>query len=393
MNPSYAKVIHAIVSEFYPHVGGVETNTLEVYSSLVKKGWEVTIHTSKLTSQNEEILLVDESYRGLRIKRYKTSLFGFKPNISWGSANLIAIHGWGLCNLRHFFYSSYLKVLKRKKFMLIFTPHGGFNFEAPNSFYISNIIRNIFYRVIGAPLVNYVVDGIRAVSHWEKEVLIKKRVHEGIIEVITNGIENEAYLDLELLASSETKNIAKNLKDYIIQIARIDPVKNFETPIRALSKISSNVKFLIMGPVGDYNYFNRLRMLVDELNLQKRVIFLGVKNGVDKYYLIKKAKIMVHMATSESFCNSVHEGLSQGLPCVVANNTALPFLVKEGVSGYCINPNDSDLLAEKINFLLQNYDTDELKNMQNFNKKIGKENSWQKTAERVEFFYKKLLCV
>ena len=41
------KKIHVITKYFYPVAAGIETNILETYSVLVKKGWDVTVHTSK----------------------------------------------------------------------------------------------------------------------------------------------------------------------------------------------------------------------------------------------------------------------------------------------------------------------------------------------------------
>ena len=100
--------------------------------------------------------------------------------------------------------------------------------------------------------------------------------------------------------------------------------------------------------------------------------------------------MMVHMAIWESFCNVVHEGLSQGLVCIVANNTALPYLIKNNINGYCVETHNDSKVAQKINFVLENKNTDLIKTMVKNNRKYGLENSWASIAGRVDYLYQKL---
>ncbi len=58
--------------------------------------------------------------------------------------------------------------------------------------------------------------------------------------------------------------------------------------------------------------------------------------------------MMVHMAIWESFCNVVHEGMSQGLVCIVADNTALPYLIKNGVHGWCVPTRDEKHYLKRL---------------------------------------------
>jgi len=119
---------------------------------------------------------------------------------------------------------------------------------------------------------------------------------------------------------------------------------------------------------------------------------MGVVRGVDKYYLIKKAEMMVHMALWESYCNVVHEGLSQGLVCIVSNVCALPYLVKDGVNGYCLDLHDDTELAEKISFVLEHKNDSTLAAMKKRNREYGLEDSWRSVAHRMEGFYKDALA-
>jgi len=389
MSRSKRKNIAVIVKYFYPVTAGIETNILETYSVLVKKGWDVTIHTSKDTLDKKNCLSDEETIRGLKIRRYSHKWYSFFPKINWGKVDVICLHNFNI--FPHFYIlvcGLFLKISKQKKFSIILTPHGGFTPEWSIFSRISIAIKRFYHYSIGTFLINKGVDAVRAVSEWEKDQIVGRGVSPNLVHVISNGIENEAYLDVDSLVSSQIKRKVKQLGRYIIQIGRIYKIKNYETTIRALSRVSQDVKYLIIGPTQEgRQYLNSLKKLIKELKLEDRVLFLGVIKGIDKYYLIKHAQMMVHMAQWESFCNVVHEGMSQGLICIVADNTALPFLIKDRVNGFCIDTYDDKRLAEKINYALKYKNGKQLQKMANRNKKIGREMSWEKVADNMDVLY------
>ena len=204
-------------------------------------------------------------------------------------------------------------------------------------------------------------------------------------------MEDEAYMYVEKLASSEIKEKVHKFDKYIIQIGRVYSIKNYETTIKALTSVPKDINYVIIGSTQDQAYLDLLKSLIKRLGLDNRIFFTGVIKGVDKYYLIKHAQMMVHMALWESYCNVVHEALSQGLVCIVANNTALPYLIKDGVNGYCVETKDSEGVAEKINYILNNKNSSFIQDMQNINRKYGLENSWRNVAERMDQCYKNLI--
>jgi glycosyltransferase involved in cell wall biosynthesis len=384
----------AVVSKyFYPVAAGIETNVQETYTVLEELGWDITIHTSVDTLTEKNVLPPSDVIRGVPVKRYQFGGFiGYWPVIDWEHTDVVALHNFNLVpHLAIMLYALYLKLLGKKKFALVLTPHGGFNPEWSVFPKLQSWTKQVVHYTLGTWLVNHAVDGVRAVSRWEGEEMIKKGIKREKVVVIDNGIEDEAYANVEAEASEEIKKKVEEYGRYIIQIGRIYVIKNYETTIRAMTQLPEDVKYIIAGPIGSDSYLAELKALIAELGLQDRVIFHGVVRKVDKYYLIKKAQLMVHMAIWESFCNVVHEGLSQGLVCVVANNSALPYLVKDGVNGYCVETKDSDGVAEKMNYILANKNSEEIKAMEVRNAEYGLENSWRKVAGRMNDFYIRLI--
>jgi glycosyltransferase involved in cell wall biosynthesis len=388
--------IDVLTKYFHPVTAGIETNIRETYSVLVKKGWTVNIHTTSNSYTEKGTLPEKEIVKNLNVKRYKFfgELIGYFPKINLSDTSIVAFHNFNFFNVWFLLYIYFLKLIVRKKFAVIVTPHGGFNPEWRVFTRLQGTIKRFYHKTLGVFLINNVVDGVRAVSEWEKEELIKEGVNPAKIRVIVNGLENEAFADVEKLASAKIKKEIKKWGKYIIQVGRIYPIKNYETTIKALKKLPSNIKYVIVGPIekNQYpEYINGLENLIKNLRLEKRVIFAGVISGIDKYYVIKNSLMMVHMAIWESFCNVVHEALSQGKVCIVANNTALPYLIKNGLNGFLVETFDKDALYEKIKYVYANLNSERHRKMAENNIKAAKNETWENVAVNMDSWYSKLI--
>lgn len=386
------KKIEVITKYFYPVTAGIETNILETYSVLAKKGWDITIHASRNTYLEKNSLSEKEKIRGLTVRRYtfESEIKGYMPDIDWENTGVVALHNFNVSHLRILIKIFLLKLQGRKKFKLIITPHGGFNPEWRVFNFPTRILKFAYQYTIGNWLANFTSDGFRAVSVWEKEEMIKKGINPGKIEIISNGLEDEAFMNVEKLASVRVRRVVKQYGKYIIQIGRIYPIKNYETVIKALPLIPKDVNYLIIGPEEkSLQYKEKLLKLAIQLDVADRVKFLGVIRGVDKYYLIRHAKAMVHMAIWESFCNVVHEAMSQGTVCIVANNTALPLLIKNRKNGYLVDTKDYKTLAKTISRVLSDKYKKEIKNIKINEINFVKDNTWVKTAHKLEYFINK----
>ncbi len=390
------KTVHIIVKYFFPVTAGIETNVAQTYSRLVKNGWNVILHTSRDTYLEKDVLPEREKILGIDVRRYSFKQWGFFPKIDYKNADVIALHNFDIFPHLHLLLKySLMKIVGQKKFALFETPHGGFNPEWTLFSFTEKLIKKTYHETLGKWLINFVVDGVRAVSEWERFELIKSGVNEKKVRTISNGLEDEAFDNIEKKASPGIKKLTKTYGRYLFGNARIYEIKNQETIIKALPLIPKDVVFVNIGTVGSTignklsndKYLIHLKKLAKKLKVSDRVIFPGVVKGADKYYLFKNAVAFVHMAIWESFCNVVHEAISQGQVCIVANNTALPFLVKDNVNGFLVPTHDYKELAKKINFVLDEKNKNEIQKIKSFNLKHGKENSWANVSKRMESFY------
>lgn len=385
-------VVQVITKYFYPVAAGIETNILETYKVFVRDGWDVTIHTSVDTLTEKNVLESSAVVQGLKVVRYPFAWYSYFPKFDWDRTDIVALHNFNVIPHLFFMFAFVLRRLMGKKSpKLVLTPHGGFNpewsiFKKPIA-----LIKSFYHYTIGTLMINLSVDAMRGVSEWEKAEIIKKGVRPEIVHTISNGIEDEAYMDVDKLASKEIKDTVKKWGRYIVQIGRVYMIKNYETTIRALPLMDSDIKFVIVGPIGDVEYQNSIIELAKSLGVEDRLILAGVVRGIDKYYLIKHSQLMIHMALWESFCNAVHEGLSQGKICVVADNTALPLLIKNDINGYCVPTLDQNEVAKKVMYVINNLKTKKFVEMSKVNQKFGLEDSWISTSRKMQKLYKKIL--
>ena len=384
--------LHSVNKYFYPVKAGIETNILNTYGFLVKNGWDITCHVSKNTLTQKNVLPGYEKINGLKVKRYQFGKFGFNPKIEWDKIDVLVLHNFDMFPQLFILLNCLVrKLLGKKKFALILSTHGGLTPDWDTFSKITKLIKKTYHETLGVFLINHVVDGVRSVSDWERHEIEKIGVKPEIVTVINNGVEEVAFTDLDKLASKKTKSIVSKNSPYIIQVGRIHPIKNYETAIKAMTKLPKNVNYLIVGPDQDLLYRKKLLQLIKRLKLNNRVKFIDTVSGADKFYLMKNAQLMVHMATAESFCNVVHEGMSQGLVCVVSDRTNLPYLVKDGINGFVLDAFDDKTLAEKINFILKNKNSPEIRAIQKRNILFTKNHTWENVSKQVESLYKSIL--
>jgi glycosyltransferase involved in cell wall biosynthesis len=131
----------------------------------------------------------------------------------------------------------------------------------------------------------------------------------------------------------------------VIQVARFFEPKDHKTVIKALTHLPENVKLLL---VGDGNLKTESEVLVTELQLQKRVQFLGIRTDV--LALLKTADIIVLSSKHEGLSLSCIEGMASGKPFAASNVPGLKDVVEN--AGILFPFGDEKALADTIAKLL-----------------------------------------
>jgi len=211
----------------------------------------------------------------------------------------------------------------------------------------------------------------------------------GIRPLILNyGVNTELFKpfdpDLKLKYQLQLTNNEK----IVISVCRLVGWKGIQYSIKAVKKLIERGHSITYIIVGDGEYKKDLEILVKNLHLSDRVMFIGnIRNAeLPRYYSITDIAIFPSVA-NETFGISIAEAMACEVPVISTNVGGIPEVVCKG-SGLLVPPKDDNSLAEAIKTLLLN---DSLKKeMGSAARKWIVENfSWDTVVEKFEGYINK----
>jgi len=198
-------------------------------------------------------------------------------------------------------------------------------------------------------LTDYIVPVSLDLSEYLKEVV---RLNHGKIHRIENGIDTSKFYPRE-----KNKELMEELRiseDVFIigNIARLAPVKDHVTLIKAFDiarKTYPNMRLVI---VGDGPEKSNLEALINELNLSENVMLLGFRRDIREMFSI--VDMFVLSSISEGTSITILEAMAAGKPVIATNVGGTPNLVEDGKTGFLVSPSEPVLLGRKIIELINN---------------------------------------
>lgn len=170
-------------------------------------------------------------------------------------------------------------------------------------------------------------------------------VKDAIILGAKNPIVVHNCVDVSLFSPLDVKG------SYITSIFKIDHntvlLKRGEIFIRAIPDVLKefpNQKFLVIGKKGDY--FNRIESLVQELEIEKQLVFIDEIANSDVLSWIQQSALYVQISDTETFGLAIAEAMSCEVPVLVSRCGAIPEVV--GESGIYVDHNSVESVATGI---------------------------------------------
>jgi len=225
-------------------------------------------------------------------------------------------------------------------------------------------------------------DYIVAISEYTKQNALKRyNLSEENIGVIYHGID---FAHFDAHASGKIPEEFKNRK-YIISIGHSRPYKNVPRVIQAFKLISDEFPHISLLIVGRGDYETILRKLVNELNLQERVIFLGHLPDEKMIPLFKNAEFLAFPSLIEGFGLPLIEAMALGCPILSSN---IPVIEEIGGDVYeKVNPKSVDDIARSMSKLLSSKEHREI--LRNKGYERAKIFSWEESAKKLISLYAK----
>lgn len=263
---------------------------------------------------------------------------------------------------------------KRKKYPILITVHGYFNEE----YKIQVGFKKIIYRFFCAPIERVGLSKIPYIIVLCPQIKnMVEKITKSKVFIIPNGV------DLDFVKS--INSYGKKEYPTIFFLGYLTKGKGVGDLIQAIQLIKNEVDNVKLYIGGDGPYMKNLKELVQELELNRYVNFLGLLNDVEKFSYMKSIDIFVLPSYWESSPIVLYEAMACGKPIIATNVGGNPFAVTNGVNGLLVKPNEPQHIAEHLIHLIN--DKNLLQKMGQESKKRSQDFDWEKIAQQTRDLY------
>lgn len=208
------------------------------------------------------------------------------------------------------------------------------------------------------------------VSEYVRKYLVKeKRIPANKVVSIPTGV------DLEWFAPDTVKSVPKevlsipNDAPIVGTIAIFRRKKGHHTLLDAIPLVLKKIPNARFVFVGDGPQRENIERKIAELRIANNVILLGLRNDIPQ--ILKTIELFVLPTLQEALGTSFLEAMAMRRPVIGTRVGGVPEVVKEGVSGILVEPEDPVALADTIIGLLN--DKGQMKRMGDAGRRIVEE--------------------
>lgn len=222
------------------------------------------------------------------------------------------------------------------------------------------------------------IDFYICVSNSETRLLLDLGFSESKISTLHIGVDTETYVPIE----------KEKLDNLILYVGRIHRTKGLHILLQALSYVKMQTQLIIIGPVNDVGYLEENKNRIKKSKHKIRYLGIVSKNNLIKWY--QRSSVLVSPSLVEPFGIVNLEALACGTPVIGTNIGGIPEIVKDGVNGILVPPNDPKELANALEKLLA--DQELRKKYAREGRKIVEEHfSWNRVPKELIRIYQSIL--
>jgi glycosyltransferase involved in cell wall biosynthesis len=190
-------------------------------------------------------------------------------------------------------------------------------------------------------------DRVVGVGDAVREALI---ANEGFsrsrVEVLYNGIDVVKFSAANDRAEARRALQVADGEFVILQVARLDYLKDHGTALRTLARVLKSVPNARLALIGEGPEQSAIEQRVSEYRLGEAVRFLGTRTDVHR--LLAGADVFLLTSLSEGIPLTVLEAMAARLPVVGTDVGGMSEVVVHGITGYLCRARDDVALADRI---------------------------------------------
>ncbi len=186
-------------------------------------------------------------------------------------------------------------------------------------------------------------------QRMRSDLAVEAYLPESRIQVIANGVDLEVFQPRKDRASLRARFGLPSDRFIIGNIARLDPVKNHEIILRALSRFRTRIERPYFVLVGEGENRPVLERCIRQLGLEEDVRLLGYSNSIAE--LLNCMDVYVQSSLYEGFSNTILEAMACGLPIIATDVGGTADLFSDTKEGYLFHEKNDGALVLALSTL------------------------------------------
>ncbi len=114
-----------------------------------------------------------------------------------------------------------------------------------------------------------------------------------------------------------------------------------------------NVQLRLSGSVPETAYVRQVREFIRTRHLEEKVCVLGRIDYAAVRQELASASVFALVSLEENSPMGIEEAMAAGVPVVTSNRCGMPYMVRDGETGFLVDPNRPQQIASRIGRLLQ----------------------------------------
>ena len=384
-----AKRLCIITHTFLPHVGGIERVVYEQGKRLMRRGFDVTVLTSRMHTAKSYV--VD----GIRVRCYDSlnAAFGLGipypiPQINSFKTFLKCVNASDLVHVHGHPYLSSLIAAKLAKFYgkpVVLTQHNTF-IEYESGFW--DHIEWLNDAAVGKQVLKN-ADRILTVSNATKRYVLSLGADAARMSVLHNGVDVDRFKPVKTLREEKRRELGIPTNATVILTVRRLVYKNgidtlIETATTAI-KQNPNLIFLVVGTGPDQT---QIQTQAKQLGISRNFRLMGFVSDEELPSFYNAADLFVLPSKSGEGLPLVSlEAMACGLPVIATDVGGIREIIPEGY-GKFVPPDSPDTMAEAV-IEFSHVNLQPLK--QKLRTRVEDRFSWEKNVEQLAQIYEQLI--
>ena len=328
----------------YPTFGGSGVVATELGLELSRRGHEIHF-ISYGQPVRLELLSNNVHFHEVHVPEYP--LFHYQPYelaLSSKLVDMVKLYGIQLLHVHYAIPHAYAAYMAQQMLLdedilvpIVTTLHGTD---------ITLVGSHPFYK----PAVTFSInksDAVTSVSESLKKDTIRLFKIENNIHVVPNFIDLDKHVNT--FTDCQRAMMANDDERIITHISNFREVKQIPDIIKVFYNVQKEIPSKLMM-VGEGPEKEPAELLVEELGITDKVIFLGNSNEIDR--ILCFSDLFLLPSQTESFGLAALEAMASGVPVISTNTGGLPEVNDDGYSGYLSEVNAvKDMTANAIKIL------------------------------------------